>query len=392
MRPHVGDATEFRRPHFVPGRWLGAFDPFDESRCVATYRSFDTELTLPGGATLAVDAVTGVTVSATHRRRGLLTGMIGRDLAAASRRGTAAAILIAAEYNIYGRYGFGPATRSHGWNIDLTRAGGLRSGLPEPAGGRIAFATMAEVRKLGPELHERWRRTQPGAIDRKDVWWKLNTGEICMPGREWKEPYTALHRDADGTVTGLITYRTDDHWDGGYPDNTLTVTDFLALDPATAVALWRFAFSVDWVRKVVVENIGPDDPLPLLLNDPRAATPNVGDADSMWLRVLDVPTAFDARTYGSAGRVVLAVSDRAGYAEGHWALEVAADGTGRCTRTDEPADLALGVSELSSLYLGAETVPRLAAAALVAELRPGAAADADLLLRTPLKAWNPDGF
>ena len=389
LRPDVEDGTEQRRLTFTPGRSLGGYDG---GRCVSTFRSFDTELTVPGGATVQADAITAVTVSATHRRRGVLSAMMTRDLAAARERGNPVAILIAAEYNIYGRFGFGPATRGHGWNVDLLRAGGLRPGLAGPTGGRIDFATMEELRKAGPELHDRWRRGQPGAIARSEMAWRYRTGEVSMPGREWKEPFAALHRDSTGTVTGLIVYRVDDVWDGSYPNCTLTVSDFLALDGETAVALWRFAFSVDWVRRAVIENIGVDDPLPLLLDDPRAATPHAGNADFTWLRVLDVEAAFGVRRYGAPGRVVLDVADPAGHADGRWALEVAADGTGRCTATTDEPDLALGVSQLGSLYLGGETVPRLAAASLVTELRPGAAAAADLLLRTPLTAWNPDGF
>lgn len=389
LRSHVGSAADFRRQQWEPGRVLAALDG---GRYVATFRSFDVELTVPGGAVVEADAITSVTVSATHRRRGLLSRMMAGDLAAARERGSAVAILIAAEYNIYGRFGFGPATRGHGWNIDLQRTGGLRAGLPTVPGGRIEFATMDELRKIGPELHERWRLTQPGAIARNELWWKRQTGDVQVPGFEWKEPFAAVHRDAEGTVTGLAVYRVDDTWDGSYPNCTLTVVDFLALDRGAAAELWRFVLSVDWVRKVVAENIGPDDPLPLLLADPRAATPYVDNADFMWLRVLDVEAAFNARTYGAPGRVVLEVEDRDGFAAGRWAVEVAADGSGRCTRTTDEADIALNASTLGSLYLGGETAPRLAAAGLVTELRPGAAAAADLLLRTPLLAWNPDNF
>ncbi|WP_395295539.1 GNAT family N-acetyltransferase [Kitasatospora hibisci] len=389
LRPHVESAADYRRLQWEPGRLLAAVD---DGRFVATFRSFDVELTVPGGAVVPANAITSVTVSATHRRRGLLRRMMSADLAGARARGAAVAILIAAEYNIYGRYGFGPATRGHGWNIDLQRTRGLRAGLPTVPGGRIDFATMAEMRKLGPELHDRWRLTQPGALARDELWWKRQTGEIKVPGFDWKEPFAALHRDAEGTVTGAVVYKVDDNWDGSYPNCTLTVLDFLALDPATARALWRFVFSVDWVRKVVVENLGPDDPLPLLLDDPRAATPYAENADFTWVRVLDVEAAFNARTYGAPGRIVLEVEDGEGWAAGRWAVEVAPDGTGRCTRTTDGADLALTVSQLGALYLGGETVPRLAAAGLVTELRPGAAAAADLLLRTPLAGWNPDGF
>ncbi|MFC6597112.1 GNAT family N-acetyltransferase [Kitasatospora paranensis] len=394
LRPHLDPGLEFRRLVFEPGRMLGAFDPYDPTRCVATFRSFDTELTLPGGALLPVDAITAVTVNTTHRRRGLLSEMMGRDLTAARERGSVAAILIAAEYAIYGRYGFGPATRGQSWRIDLRR-GTIRPDL-RAAPGRTDFVTMAEARKLGAELHERWRRTQPGAIGRNSAWWRLHTGDVTLPGYDWKEPFVALHRDESGTVTGLISYRVDDVWDGPVPDCTLTVVDFLALDVPTAVALWRLAFSVDWVRTVVVENTGPDDPLPLLLTDPRAATTGRDSSDFVWLRLLDLPAAFAARRYRAAGRLVLDVADRAGHAAGRWLLETAADGSGRCTAldaaADEPADLALDVSALGSLYLGAESAVRLAAAGLVSELRPGAVQEADLVLRTAVQAWNPDGF
>ncbi|MFE7188795.1 GNAT family N-acetyltransferase [Kitasatospora sp. NPDC057541] len=389
LRSHVGRATEFRRRQWQPGRMLGAFD---DGRIVATFRSFDAELTVPGGAVVKADAITAVTVTATHRRRGLLRRMMTGDLAAARERGAAVAILIAAEYNIYGRYGFGPATRGHGWNIDLLRAGGLRAGLPTVPGGRIDLVDMAELRKIGPELFDRWRVTQPGAIDRDELTWQRHTGEIEVPGFDWKEPFAVVHRDAEGTATGLAVYKVDDTWDGSYPNCTLTVLDFFALDRPTAHALWGYLFSVDWVRKVSVENVGPDDPLPMLLNEPRAATPHVDNADFMWLRVLDVEAAFNARTYGAPGRVVLEVEDREGHAAGRWAIEVAADGTGRCTRTTDEADLALDASALGALYLAGETLPRIALAGLVTELRPGAVAAADLLLRRPLLAWNIDGF
>ncbi|MFD5467651.1 GNAT family N-acetyltransferase [Kitasatospora sp. NPDC127059] len=389
LRPHAGIAPDLRRRQWEPGRMLAGFDG---DRQIATYRSFDTELTVPGGAVVQADAITNVTVSATHRRRGLLSAMMRRDLASAAERGCAVAVLVAAEYNIYGRFGFGPATWGCGWKIDLSRTSGLREGLPGVPGGRIDFVTPAEQRELGAALYERWRRTQPGAIVRGEIWWERNTHVIQVPGDDFKEPFTAVHRDADGEVTGLVIYRVDNNWDGAYPDATLTVDEFIALDLPTAVELWRLVLSVDWVRKVRVKGLAPDDPLPLLLQDPRAAVPREDNGDLMWLRLLDVEAAFGARSYGAPGRVVLEVEDRLGYASGRFAIEVAEDGTGGCVRTTDDADLALGACELGSLYLGAETVPRLAAAGLLAELRPGAAAAADLLLRTPLRAWTPTEF
>ena len=49
----------------------------DGPEFVATFGSFPTELTLPGGATVPAGAVTQVTCRATHRRQGILTRIIG---------------------------------------------------------------------------------------------------------------------------------------------------------------------------------------------------------------------------------------------------------------------------------------------------------------------------
>ncbi|MEY9487769.1 GNAT superfamily N-acetyltransferase [Streptomyces calvus] len=153
------EILDARRAQFTPGRSLGAFDG---GRCVATFRSFAQELTVVGGATVAADAVSNVTVTATHRRRGLLTRMMTRDLAAARERGDVVATLIAAEYPIYGRYGFGPATSTTEWTIDVPRAGlDPRWAGPED-GGRVDLVDAEDVRKLGPDLHERLRAGTAG--------------------------------------------------------------------------------------------------------------------------------------------------------------------------------------------------------------------------------------
>ncbi|MFD9082811.1 GNAT family N-acetyltransferase [Streptomyces erythrochromogenes] len=61
-------------------------DPATGGAFVGTYRSYDLELPLPGGAAVPVHAITGVSVAATHRRRGLLSRMLNGDLAAARER------------------------------------------------------------------------------------------------------------------------------------------------------------------------------------------------------------------------------------------------------------------------------------------------------------------
>jgi predicted acetyltransferase len=389
----VGDGhLEFRKAVHDPGRALGAYD---RGRCVGTFRSTEREITVPGGAALVTDAITNVTVTATHRRRGLLTRMMTQDLAAAAERGDSLAILIAAEYRIYGRYGFGPATGLKGYAVNKLRAGQVR--VPDGArDGSIELLTMEEWRKTGPDVHDRFRRTQPGALDRRPLNWRLHTGDLRQPHQEWKEPVVALYRDPDGRPAGFLSYNVAEEWHNMVTTCELTVHDHIAVDHGAAAALWSYALGIDWVDRLRISNIAPDDPLPLLLDDPRACVDG-GDssADLLWLRVLDAPTAFSARSYAAPGRVVLRVHDSLGYVDGLFAIDAAEDGTGRCTAvtgTGPEPDIALDASALGTLYLSSDSPARLRAAGLLTELRPGAVDRLGAMLRTDFRPWCPDWF
>ncbi|MFI7238794.1 GNAT family N-acetyltransferase [Streptomyces cyaneofuscatus] len=366
---------------------------FDAGRCVATFRTFAQRLTVVGGATVPADAISGVTVAPTHRRRGLLSRMMATDLAAARERGEVVATLIAAEYPIYGRFGFGPAAWTAEWEVSVHRAGldPRRSGQPED-GGRIEMVDGADVRKYGPELHARLAALRPGVVSRSERWWKLQTGAAALPAHEkWTEPFYVIHRDADGEVDGLMVYGTDDKWgDAKQPLNTATVRDLIALTPAAERALWHFLCSVDWITTVRSGYRAPDDLLPQLLPDPRAAR-TVTYADWLWLRLLDVERALEARSYEREASLVLDVRDGGGVAEGRFLLDVSPDGA-RCTPTTRSADLALGAGELAALYLGDESARRLVDLGRAEELRTGAAGTADAVFRTGRRPWCPDIF
>ncbi|MFJ9154658.1 GNAT family N-acetyltransferase [Streptomyces sp. NPDC102270] len=388
LREPVVTAAELeaRRSQFASGRILGAFDG---DRCVATFRSFAQEVTAVGGRSVAADAITAVSVTATHRRRGLLTRMMSQDLAAAKERGDVLATLIAAEYRIYGRYGFGPATTGTEWTIDVPRTGlDLRG--PDLDGGRIDLVDPDDVRKLGPELHDRMRRATPGAISRDDWRWQLNTGAV-RPDPAWTEPFFAVYRAPDGTVEGLMAYEVDDKWaDTMQPSNTASVRDLIASTPAAERALWHYLCSIDWVMQVKSGWRAPDDLLPHLLPNPPAARISM-QSDWMWVRILDVVRALETRTYEGEGELVLEVVDSSGMTGGRYRLEAAPDGAS-CTATTRSADLTLDVRELASLWLGDESAVRLAALGRVREERAGAGRGADALLRTSRRPWCPDMF
>jgi predicted acetyltransferase len=390
LRPPVFSDEEIadRLAHADFSRTHGAFD---DGRCVATYRSFAQQLTAVGGAALPANAVTQVTVSPTHRRRGLLTRMITADLAEAKERGDVVSTLIAAEYPIYGRYGYGPAAWTTEWAIDVPRAGLDPRWSGPDDGGRIDLVDATDIRKLGPELHQRLAAYQHGVVSRDERWWQLNTGQVSKTGHPWTEPYYAVYRSAAGEAEGFIAYHADDTWgDAKQPLNTASVHDMIALTPQAERALWHFICSVDWITTVKTSHRAPDDLLPLLLPDPRAAK-ILTQADFLWVRILDVVRALQARTYTTAATLVLEVRDDAGLAGGRFRLDASPDGA-VCAPTAQSPDLTLDIRELGALFLGDESAVRLAALGRVDEGTPGAVAVADGLFRAPRRPWCPDVF
>ncbi|MFI8389180.1 GNAT family N-acetyltransferase [Streptomyces sp. NPDC085540] len=388
-RHRVTEADIAQRAKYCDfSRMQGAFDP-DNGRCVAALRSFPQELTVPGGAAVRATAISNVSVLPTHRRQGLLTRMMAAEFAAAEARGDALATLIAAEYPIYGRYGFGPAASLVEWEIDVARTG-LDRRLSAPVdGGRIDLVDVKELRRVGPELHERLRAQTPGAVNRDERWWSLATGLEQWSYHPYEDKFYAVYRTAEGEVAGLAVYSADDHWtDAKVPQSTVQVKDLLAVTPQAERALWQFLCSIDWVLKVRTGYRAPDDLAPQMLPDPRSARV-VSAVDFMWVRVLDVVRALGARTYEVPGVLVLEVTDETGPAAGRYRLDA---GTGACERTEEAADLRLDVAALGSLYLGDASAVRLAALGQVTEERPGAAALADAVFRTARRPWCPDIF
>jgi predicted acetyltransferase len=104
----------------------------------------------------------------------------------------------------------------------------------------------------------------------------------------------------------------------------------------------------------------PGDPLPYLLADHRVARLTYVE-DDLWLRIMDIPTALEARTYQSELSAVLEVSDGFRSDGGRFAVQIR-DGRAHCTPTSAPADVYMDLDVLGSLYLGAHKASSFASA------------------------------
>jgi predicted acetyltransferase len=373
--------AELEQALFEPVRSLAVFDG---GAMVATTGAYSRELTVPGGP-VPIAAVTFVGVRPTHRRRGLLTRMMRRQLADVHAEGREAlAALWASEGRIYGRFGYAVAARTAELRVGSEGAR-LRAdpALPAATAPDEARAPLAAV-------YEAVRPERPGLLDRTAPWWDLRLHDP-EDRREGAGPLTvAVQPGADGAPAGYALYAVRSAWREGRPDGEVVVRELVARTPDAHAALWRHLLDLDLTTRVAWALAPPGEPLALMLDDPTAVRARLGAG--LWVRLVDVARALSQRAYAAPVDVVLEVADEVC----RWNAgrrRLAADASGAvCEPTTAPADLALGVDALGAAHLGGITLSALAAAGRVQERRPGAVHAASLAFRGDTEPWCPEIF
>jgi len=378
--------ADFRKPYMDLDRTRAAFDG---DVIAGTYRTFPTPLTLPGGGSLTASAVTAVAVRSTHRRKGILSALQVDDIARASAASEPLGILIASEWPIYGRYGYGPATWRGRWGI-RSRSARFKA----PATGSMEVVSPKQARGVIPAIYDRYRVGQVGEIGRTDFRWDVELGLVQPPGRPKTSIVVAIHRDSEGEPDGYVTYHGEEKWDDGIPDNVMTVDELHGTSEQAELALWQYLCSIDLVATINTDARRVREPLTWYLEDARALRLRE-ITEFMWVRIFDVERALGARRYERADRLVLEVVDRIGDANGpaagRFELDATPDGA-TCRRTEAGSDLTLEVRALGAAYLGGTRLIDAVRAGGASESTAGALARADALFRTAEEPWCSTWF
>lgn len=362
--------------------WYRPQAAFVDGKIAGASAIVSVQLTVPGGQQVALGGVTSTAVLPTYRRRGLLRRIMSAMLDDCRERGEFLAGLSASEGTIYGRYGFSPATFQHRWEVRRTDVA-FRTEFTDPGALELVDAGVAS--EVWPVLHEQVRAVRVGEISPLPGKWQ-NLGGLPADGSG--PAHHLLHRDAEGAVDGAALFRLP--WS---PDpeqaGVLQVEAFEALNSDAYRALWGLLLDFDLTKRVVAARRPVDESLRWMLTNPRALK-LTRTRDNLWLRVLDVRRALEARTYAATDALVLDVSDDL-YGGGRWRLDAAPDGA-TCKPSDEQADLSLSVNELGSLYLGGVHASELAYAGRITEHSQGALSRLDALLRSDRAPHNAVGF
>ena len=368
---------------------------YDGEAIVGTAAAFSFRLTVPG-AELPAAGVTEVGVIPSHRRRGILTAMMARLLGDVRARGEPVAVLWASEAAIYPRFGYGLATLAA--SFDLPGAGRAFRSDPEP-GGRVRMVDVAEAGGLLPPIYEAARAARPGFVTRTGAWWELQVLRDRESDREGAGPTFTAVEEGGKRPEGYVRYRMRHAWETQGHENVLEVRELVTATPRAERALWRFVLDMDLVARIRARHQPVDSPLLLLLAEPRRLGLTIGDG--LFVRLVDVANALSGRRYATTGSAVLGVADAgAPWNDGRWRLTVAggapaASGSslaGVVERTDDAADIELGVTDLGSCYMGGFSFAELVRAGRAVERTAGAVRRADALFAVDRAPWCPEVF
>jgi predicted acetyltransferase len=305
----------------------------------------DLQLTVPGGAVVPVAGITWVSVAPTHRRRGVLRSMFTELHDRIAAAGHPLAGLTASEGGIYGRFGYGPATTVNEWSVDR-RTAQFRVDAPDPGGVRIV--TPGEHLDDFAAVYDRWRAGTPGGLVRRRALWDDLLADRVDDRAGGSVLFAFLHAD------GYVLYRVH-----GSGPRHIRVVELRAATAEAHTALWRALCGLDLMERI--EGVThPADPLPYLLADARQVR-TTAVADDLWLRMMDIPAALQARAYDRDLSVVLQVDDGFRCDGGRFALDIR-DGRALCAPTEAAADVVLDIDVLAALYLGGHRATTFAAA------------------------------
>ena len=358
------------REWFELGDYIGAFDGSDP---VGVTERFALEMKVPGGSVTAA-CIGGVTVLPSHRRRGVLTEMMKRQITAAHESDLAISVLGSSETPIYGRFGYGIASEQEKWNIDRHRTAFRREYTWD---GSLKMVKSERAREVFPEVYQREAASRAGVIEPPKPWWD-DFLEVPSERKTGKSAnFHVEYRESE--VEGCAVYR--------IKEGKVTVWLLLACTDAAYAALWRYCFDIDLIKTIEAWGRPMDDPLVWMLNDARALERK--PFDCTWLRLVDVPKALSCRTYAQEDEIVFEVRDRfCPWNDGAYHLTASPSGA-TCRPTTKSPDITLSVDDLAVPYLGGSPFTPLAHAGRVEERTPGALHRADGMFATQLKPWSP---
>jgi predicted acetyltransferase len=355
---------------------------WDDGQVVGSGGVFPFETGIPGGLIRAA-GVTLVGVLPTHRRRGILRRLMRAQIDDIHERGEPMAYLWASEDALYGRFGYGVASFSG--NVEIPRD---RTAFHDDfqLSGRVRFLEKDEAVEPFSAIQRAAAERNPGMFVRTEDWWRHRRLADPEWGREGGGEMVRALLELDGRPAAYALYRLHFSAVRGTPTGLTSVIEAIGDSPDGTREIWRYLLDIDWMARVRAQLLPLDHELFLLLREPRRLSFEY--RDGLWVRLVDVEAALNARSYKPGEPVVVELVDEfCPWNAGRWRV-----GLEGAERTDAEAELAMPVESLGSAYLGGFSFGELARAGRVEELAGGALDRADGLFRADRYPWCPEIF
>ncbi len=383
MQVHPDDIARLRNDRAEIDRLIAAVDTSSE-RIVATGGADSYSLTLPGGATVPMAGVAYMTTSVTHRRQGAFSGMMAQIHDDARERGDIISGLWASQSHLYGRFDYGLAINSCDWEIDPGFGAFSHSPLSadDESDAHVYFVDADEAAAILPGIYEQMHLQTAGSVDRNTGRWRYELFDEERVRGGASPLFFAICEEA-GEQTGYVAYRMRRLGDTDM--GTLEVSEQVSVTDTAHAAIWKFLMSFDLVGKITATNRPADDPLWWMLSDPRRLIRK--SHDSLWVRLLDIPAALEARTYNADGRLKIGlVSKTQPEVAGTYVLEID-DSQASVKKTTDKPDVIMTPADLATIYLGGIAPGPLVEAGRIDTISTGSLAKLHAMFSTDSAPW-----
>jgi len=358
---------------------------FDNGKAVSTLGTIPFSVQL-NGRTVPIGGVTGVGTLPGYRRTGLLRQTMTAALQRMHDEGTPLALLWASLGAIYQRFGYGIASPLLRYTFD-PRLTGLLPGYGST--GRCELVPLEHARARIEPVYAAFAAPRNLLLNRTDFLW--NSDILRQKPQEAR--YVMVYRDVTGMDTGYVVYSTreEEAPRRTLPPQILEVQDIAWLNLDAYTGLWECLREHDMVREVRMRWMaGEDDPMPLMLSEPRAL--NTTSIDGTWMRVVDAREALAARPYAGAGRLRIGIrDDLCPWNHATWELET--DGPSSTVRsaTGTP-DISMPIASLATLLTGHRNSSTLARAGRIDPAPAAVLHEADRIFATDYAPYTPNMF
>lgn len=371
------NSPETEARFLAEGKPLGGFE---EDVLRGVVNGYNSTISLPGGRRVRHLAVTHVGVSPEATRRGIARELLVEQLRRARAEGYVVAGLRASDTGIYGRYGYGIASWSVRHELDLTRA---RLAVAPPRDG-VRIVDAAESFPLFRQIADAEPAPRATTLSRWDGWWAIQEYRAS----HGTTPNHAVVFGPEGHERGYLRFHIEpsENWFTSQR-RTVIVDELVAHDDEAWRGLIGHLFTQDILHHAIFPSRPVDDPLPLLLQNPRTLEIS-GHRDESWIRPLDLEALLAARRFGGTRQVAIAVEDDLfPDNSGVWSI-----GPNGAARISERPEAHVTIADLATLVFGAQPASHLVAAGRIQTTSAAVTDELDQLFATSHRPYSGISF